>query len=112
MKTKVPPGTSIHFYWDLKTIMAKSALLMKNKVLVLVIRTEQIWDDWTWDSPLGRWQPFQKERAPESSGNSPGKFSQEVTKFRSVNLTPEEKQNSLDLARKNCPTLWLAFALN
>jgi hypothetical protein len=43
MKNRV--SASSHFYWDLKTIMSKAVQM--DKVPVLVIRTESMWEDWT-----------------------------------------------------------------
>jgi hypothetical protein len=129
MKNRVP--ASNHFYWDLKTIMSK--FLQMDKVPILMIRTEHIWEDWTstnlylGQSPPVATFPEGNRTRDNFSGQTPN-----VTKdisdkgrerlcralkenyrvylrviYRSVNLTPEEKQDSLALARKNCPSLEL-----
>jgi hypothetical protein len=141
MKNKVPPAATRHFYWDLKTIMAKSVLLVTNKVPVLVIRTEQLWDDWaSANRYLGQSSrtvvTFPDGARGRDFSSRKGQLAPKVTKeiskkgrerlcralaasyraylglvYRSVNLTPDEKQDSLDRARENCPRLLLAFVL-
>jgi hypothetical protein len=141
MKNKVPPDATRHLYWDLKTIMAKSVLLIANKVPVLVIRTEQLWDDWaSANRYLGQSSrtvvTFPDGARGRDFSSRKGQLAPKVTKeiskkgrerlcralaasyraylglvYRSVNLTPDEKQDSLDRARENCPRLLLAFVL-
>jgi hypothetical protein len=131
MKNKVP--ASEHFYWDLKTIMSKVLQMLDKKVPILMIRTEHIWEDWTstnlylGQSPPIATFPEGERRKDFISGQTP-KVTKDISDkgrerlcralkenyrvylrviYRSVNLTPEEKQDSLALARKNCPSLEL-----
>jgi hypothetical protein len=143
MKNRVP--ASGHLYFDLKTIVDKSAQIQLTAdaaaaVPVLVIRTEHMWEDWTSANLyLGQLPPVATfpyhNRSRDYSSQKVG-IVPNVTKdisekgrerlcralkesyraylaviYRSANLSPQEKEESLALARTNCPIVFASDSL-
>jgi hypothetical protein len=130
LKTILDKSVQIQLTTDLAAAAAVPA--------VLVIRTEHLWEDWTSANLyLGQFPPVatfpDHSRSRDFSSQKVGKVPK-VTKdisekgrerlcralkenyraylaaiHRSANLTPEEKEDSLALARTNCP---IVFALD
>jgi hypothetical protein len=122
-----------HAFFDTKYVVNHLPDTWRQNQTMLVIRTEALWDDWiSLNHYLGQ---ENVTTFPDQSLRISSKYKQPVSKKlsgphnrnrlcrallseyqaylevirRAVNLRPDEKQKTLQLARKNCPSLELSF---
>mmetsp|Transcript_8393 Transcript_8393/g.12626 ORF Transcript_8393/g.12626 Transcript_8393/m.12626 type:complete len:450 (-) Transcript_8393:129-1478(-) len=121
-----------HSFWDLREVLYKIHKGLANKA-ILVVRTEFLWQDWVsanlwlgdeddlyynkdihFRNSKAMKLPINMELSEEGRMNLCVALEKEYRLYLkllvvSVNLSEEDAQESLDIARKNCP--WLALEL-